>query len=258
MILGCGGDLDAEGFLRLSSEGRSAPTVVLSHDSAAALLGIGRQPASGFDVSTALTSHRRVPGARLHRRPSLAPHALGYREGIPVTSPVQTLIDLATRHGGAPMERLINEADRLRLVRTDDLRKALDDHPGDPGVARLRSIIDRATFRYTRSELEWAFLPLVRAAGLPTPRTSVYVSGYEVDFYFPELDLVVETDGLTYHRTPAEQAKDRERDQAHTAAGLVQLRFTHGQIKYEPDHVLRTLHATAAWLPRRTGAIIPS
>ncbi|HEX4305152.1 MAG TPA: DUF559 domain-containing protein, partial [Solirubrobacterales bacterium] len=167
---------------------------------------------------------------------------------------VQTLIDLATRHGRPRMERAMNEADKLGLVKTDDLREALDDHPGEPGVARLRTIIDRATFRYTRTELERAFLPLVRQAGLSTPRTSVYVTGFEVDFHFPDLGLVVETDGLTYHRTPAEQRKDRERDQAHTAAGLTQLRFTHGQIKYEPDHVARTLRATASRLGGRRTA----
>ena len=86
-------------------------------------------------------------------------------------------------------------------------------------MARLRAILDRRTFRYTRSELERAFLPLARAAGLPLPRTSVYVNGHEVDFHFPALDLVIETDGLTYHRTPAQQAKDLERDQDHFVAG---------------------------------------
>jgi very-short-patch-repair endonuclease len=59
---------------------------------------------------------------------------------------------------------------------------------------------------------------------------------------------VVETDGLTYHRTPAEQARDRLRDQTHTAAGLTPLRFTHDQVKYEPAHVRRVLAATAARL----------
>ena len=55
------------------------------------------------------------------------------------------------------------------------------------------------------------------------PLTRVRVNGYEVDFYWPDLGLVVETDGLAYHRTPAQQAADRVRDQAHTAAGLVQV-----------------------------------
>lgn len=56
--------------------------------------------------------------------------------------------------------------------------------------------------------------------------------------------MVVETDGLRYHRTPAEQARDRLRDQTHTAAGLVNLRFTHEQITHEPKHVLSILKAT--------------
>jgi very-short-patch-repair endonuclease len=218
----------------------------LSHSSAAALFKIGVERASAIEVSRCSPDEIRPLGIRVHRRPSLRNGCYGHYEGIPITTPVQTLIDLATRHDTVKMERAMNEADRLRLVRTDDLRKALDHHPGEPGVARLRGIIDRATFRYTRSELERAFLPLVRQAGLPSPRTSVWVNEYEVDFYLPDLGLVIETDGLTYHRTPAQQAKDHERDQAHTAAGLTTLRFTHGQIRYEPDRVVRTLRATAA------------
>jgi very-short-patch-repair endonuclease len=218
----------------------------LSHSSAAALLNIGVEQAAGIEVSRRSPDEIRPSGVRVHRRPALRDGWYGFYEGIPVTSPVQTLVDLATRHGRPRMERSMNEADKLGLVKTDDLREALDDHPGEPGVARLRTIIDRATFRYTRTELERAFLPLVGRAGLSTPRTSVYVTDFEVDFHFPDLGLVVETDGLTYHRTPAEQKKDRERDQAHTAAGLTCLRFTHGQVKYEPDHVVRILRATAA------------
>lgn len=48
---------------------------------------------------------------------------------------------------------------------------------------------------------------------------------------------MVETDGLTYHRTPAQQVRDRRRDQAHTAAGLTPLRFTDFQVRYEPRWV---------------------
>jgi very-short-patch-repair endonuclease len=217
----------------------------LSHSSAAALFKIGVEQASAIEISVTSSTRVRIPGLRVHRR-TLRDGWYGFYEGIPSTSPTQTLIDLATRHGTARMERAMNEADHLGLVRTDDLRKALDAHPGELGVAKLRGIIDRATFRYTRSELELAFLPLARQAGLASPRTSFHVSGYEVDFFFPELGWVVEADSLTYHRTAAQQKKDHERDQAHTAAGLTTLRFTHGQIRYEPDRVVRTLRATAA------------
>lgn len=220
----------------------------LSHSSAAALLKIGVEQVAAVEVTHLSTNRIRIPGIRVHRRPNLKDGWYGFYEGIPVTSPVQTLIDLATRHGRPAMERYINEADRLRLVRTDDLRKALDGHAGEPGVARLRGILDRRAFRYTRTELERVFIPLAREAGLPLPRTSVYVTGHEVDFHFDELGLVVETDGLTYHRTPSQQANDRERDQDHSAAGLTQLRFTHAQIKYEPERVVRILRATVSWL----------
>lgn len=206
------------------------------------------QQVAAIEVSRLSSAPVRVAGVRVHRRPNLKDGWYGFYEGIPVTSPVQTLIDLATRHGRPAMERSIDEADRLGLVRTDDLRDALDDHAGEPGVARLREILDRRTFRYTRTELEPFFIPLARQAGLPLPRTSVYVTGHEVDFHFPELGFVVETDGLTYHRTPAQQAKDRERDQDHSAAGLFPLRFTHAQIKWEPERVVRVLRATAGRL----------
>jgi very-short-patch-repair endonuclease len=161
---------------------------------------------------------------------------------------VQTLVDLATRLDGRPLERAINEADVLDLVDPEALREALEGRR-DAGAPRLRRVLDRATFVYTRTELERAFLPLARDAGLPRPLTAQWVNGYEVDFHWPALGFVVETDGLRYHRTPAKQARDRRRDQAHTAAGLTQLRFTHGQVKYEKDHVRRTLRATAVRLP---------
>ena len=143
---------------------------------------------------------------------------------------------------------MINEADKYDLVHPPELRKDLEGRVGEPGVAKLRTVLERRTFRLTKEELERRFLPLARQAGLSAPLTGKWVNDFEVDFYWPDLGLVVETDGLRYHRTPAEQARDRLRDQAHTAAGLTQLRFTHEQVRYEPDYVVRILAATARQL----------
>jgi very-short-patch-repair endonuclease len=221
---------------------------VLSHSSAAALWRIGFEQRNVIELSLPSSSHREVPGLRIHRRPSLRPRDVTTRHGIPVTTPVQTLIDLALRLDRRGIERAINEADKYDLVHPPGLRKALELRVGEPGVARLRHILDRRTFRLTREELERLFLPLARDAGLPTPLTGQWVNEFEVDFYWPDLGLVVETDGLRYHRTPAEQARDRLRDQAHTAAGLVPLRFTHEQVKYEPDYARKVLAQTASRL----------
>ena len=144
----------------------------------------------------------------------------------------------------------MNEADKRDLVDPESLRAALDGLTGRRGVPALHTILDRRTFTLTDSELERRFLPIPARAGLAPPRTGQYVNGFKVDFYWPDLGLVVETDGLRYHRTPAQQARDRLRDQAHTAAGLTSLRFTHAQIRFEPGHVQRTLNLVARRLCR--------
>jgi very-short-patch-repair endonuclease len=166
---------------------------------------------------------------------------VGLCKGIPVTSPAQTIIDLSARHDRMTVERMIDEADRLDLITPPKLRAALDGHRGERGVARLRTWLDRRTFRLTRSRLERLFLPMAKDVGLPVPEAKVWVNGFEVDFFWPELRLVVETDSLRHHRTPAEQARDHLRDQAHAAAGFTTLRFTHEQVRYEPEHVRAVL-----------------
>lgn len=149
------------------------------------------------------------------------------------------------------MEATINAADKYDLTDPDTLRTALGDYAGHPGVAALRTVLDRRTFALTDSQLERRFLPIARRAGLPTPQTGQQVNGFKVDFYWPDLGLVVETDGLRYHRTPAQQTRDRLRDQAHSTAGLATLRFTHAQVRYEPQYVRSTLIAVAKRLRDR-------
>lgn len=219
----------------------------LSHSSAAALWRIGFEQRNVVELSLPSPFQKRHRGLRIHRRPSLNPERDLTREyGIPVTTPIQTLIDMTLRLDRPGVERMINEADKYDLVHPPELREAIDQRAGEPGVAQLRLILDRRTFRLTKEELERRFLPLAAQVGLPVPLTGQWVNGFEVDFYWPDLGLVVETDGLRYHRTPAEQARDRLRDQAHTAAGLTQLRFTHEQVRYEPDYVRRILAQTAS------------
>jgi very-short-patch-repair endonuclease len=173
-------------------------------------------------------------------------------DGIPVTDPVTTLVDLATCVSPQQLESAVNEVDRLDLIDPESLRRALESHRRRPGVRRLRELLDRHTFALTQSQLERYFLAVARRAGMDLPQTQVWLNGHRVDFFWPELGLVVETDGLRYHRTPAQQAADRRRDQDHVRAGLTPLRFTHHQVRNEPAHVKGLLETTARRL-RRTG-----
>ena len=172
------------------------------------------------------------------------------RDGIPVTTPVLTLVDLATELDPLGIERAVNEADKRDLIDPETLRSALDDHAGERGVKILRKLLDKRTFRLSDSDLEILFRPIAAAAGLPLPLTKQVVNGFEVDFFWPDLGLVVETDGLRYHRTPSTQTRDARRDRAHILAGMTPLRFTHYEIKYESAQVREELSRIATRLTR--------
>ena len=209
--------------------------VVLSHETAGGLWGICA-PGADIHVMGVRTSDHRHPRIVAHRSRTLRDDDRTRRDNIPVTMPIRTLIDLGTQLSSYELEAAINEADKHDLIDLPSLPAALDQRKGQRGVRPLREILDRGELVLTDSELERRFLRIVRGAGLGPPLTQQRVNGFRVDFYWPGLGLIVETDGLRYHRTPAEQTKDRLRDQAHTVAGLTSLRFTHWQVRYDRGH----------------------
>lgn len=217
---------------------------VLSGPSAAMLWQLVRFRRAAIEVSIPPASARRPRGVIVGRRLIDGRDRVA-NAGIPVTSPARTLLDLATGLARDPLEAAINEADRRDLIDPEALRAELARFAGLPGVRALRDVLDRRTFTLSDSELERRFRPIARRAGLPLPKTGRRVNGFQVDFFWPDLRLVVETDGLRYHRTPAQQARDRLRDQAHAAAGLTPLRFTRAQVRYEQAHVEAVLAAVA-------------
>jgi hypothetical protein len=168
----------------------------LSHESAAALWQIRRWRVREIEVSVRAPRDPRPPGIRVYQRTILGVDDIVLCSNIPATSPICTLVDLATRLSAQQLEAAVNEADKLDLVDPETLRSALDERSGQPGVAKLRALLDRHTFRLMDSELERRFLRMARKAGLPPPLTQQYVNGFKVDFFWPDLGLVVETDGL--------------------------------------------------------------
>jgi hypothetical protein len=215
----------------------------LSHESAAVLWRIRARERRGVEL--AVPGYRRRPGLTIHRR-QFAAGELTRCEGIPVVSPVSALVDLAARLPRRELETALNESNKLDLTHPELLEAELDSLWGRPGSLAMRAILDERALTLTESELERRFLPLANEAGLPPPLTGERLNGFKVDFFWPELRLVVETDGLRYHRTPEQQARDRLRDQAHTAAGLTCLRFTWAQVTRQPGHVVATLAAVRA------------
>jgi very-short-patch-repair endonuclease len=242
----------AVGRPEVSREGRwmaavlaCGPTALLSHRSAAALWRIAPAPQAG-PIEVVVGVFRQRSEIRVHRRCDLGPQHRRQVAAIPVTDPVSTLVDLASCTPEWRAEQAINEADRLDLVDPEALRRAIAELGPRPGMARMRKLLGLDAL--TDTGLERKLLAIVRAASLPLPETQVYVNGYRVDFYWPDLRLVVETDGWRHHRTPGEQATDRRRDQAHMTSGLTTVRFGEDQVRYESGYVRRTLATVIARL----------
>lgn len=217
----------------------------LSHHSAACLWGMQCRRRPWIDVVVPDGMSTALSGIKTHQRRFLAAETPRLVDRIPVSDPVATLIDLASSVNRDRLEEAVNEADRLNLIDPEELRGAIQSIRKRPGVGRLRELLDRQTYRVTHSVLEREFLRLVRDTELPLPRTQVDLNGYRVDFYWPELGLVVETDGLRHHHTASQQTTDRRRDQVHAEAGLTTLRFTTAQVRFEPDGVRSTLTSVA-------------
>ncbi len=127
---------------------------MLSHRSAAALWEIGTEKRGAIDVSVTRRAELKRQGLRVRGRPSLAAERVTTHDGIPVTTPVQTLVDLSTELAPIRVERAVNEADKRDLIDPEALRVELDRYVGEPGVKSLCSLLDRCTFRLSDSDLE--------------------------------------------------------------------------------------------------------
>jgi predicted transcriptional regulator of viral defense system len=99
------------------------PGAVLSHRSAAALWQISEEKDRVVHVTVPASRDIRQPSLIAHRRSTLDPADVSAKDGIPVTTPIRTLIDLGTRITTRELEAAINEADKLDLVDPQALRQ---------------------------------------------------------------------------------------------------------------------------------------
>lgn len=184
-------------------------------------------------------------GIRIHRVRALCADEVTRHNGIPVTSPARTLLDLAPVTSPRKLEQALAVAERRRLTDRTTIYSLLDRYPGRPGVGVLRSLLDaEAEPAMTRSEAEERLLHLIRRARLGKLRTNVLVVGHEVDFFWPKQRVVVEVDGFAYHSSTRAFERDRCRDAELLAAGYGVHRVTWKQIVNEPEAVVARLART--------------
>jgi very-short-patch-repair endonuclease len=217
------------------------PNAVVSHLAAAVEWEVLAFGGSAIDVTVPGRGTRaKRPGIRLHCVRGLDPDEITLKDGIPITTPAKTLIDLNAVVSARLLERAFEQAQIRRLLPSGALEAAVGRANGRR-TRILRALIarERRARTVTRSELEECFLALVRRAGLPEPEVNVRLAGYEVDFLWRSRRRVIEVDGHAYHSTRQATTRDRRKDDDLEAAGYRVTRFTADQILHDPDDTLK-------------------
>lgn len=244
----------AVGHGALKREGRwmaavlaSGAGAMLTHVAAGAAWEVHAGGGARIDVSVSRPQGRSSPGIRIHRRAPFHPDEVTERFGVPCSSLPLTLLDLAAVLPRRAVERAFDQAEVLRRFDLRAMETILERRRGERGAGVVRAILAEHTIgeTVTKREFEERFLALTRRSGLPRPRVNKDLLGvrqaWEADFHWAAPRLVVETDGLAFHRTPARIERDRRRDLDLTAAGWRVLRVTWRQVTREPEVVVSTL-----------------
>ena len=185
-------------------------------------------------VTVAHTGRSHKAGIRLHRVRALDPLDRTVVDGIPVTTPIRTVVDLAPVLELPKLERLIARMAREGFLDLDELASRVAAIRGRKGVPSLRAVLTRSGGpALTRSEAEAVFLALTRKARLPAPKVNVSIGRYELDFYWPDARLAVEIDGFRHHSTRPRFEGDRRKDAWLRARGLTVIRLSWRQITRE-------------------------
>jgi predicted transcriptional regulator of viral defense system len=222
------------------------PGAALGYASAGALWNLRRSGGARIDVVVPGGAGRGRSGIRVHRHPGLTPGEVTTREGIPVTTPARTILDLAATVGDRQLKHALDQVEIQELTDYPALDALARAHARLRGATRLRKLLDsyEAGTARTRSDLEIAFLELSERHGLPRPLVNEeLLTGLTVDFVFATERVAVEADSWQWHRGRAAFERDRERDAVLAAKGYRTLRFTDRQIENDPPTVARALTA---------------
>jgi very-short-patch-repair endonuclease len=223
------------------------PGSVVSHGTAAWLLGLRAKRPGAIDVIAPVEAGRRIAGIRRRFVPIPERGEVWIRSGVPTTNVARTIVDFAgtpeARNGG--LSAAIEQAVVLGVLDIDAIDRVLGGPRRRGAKTLLRTLGPWRRYRRgikIRSRMEAKLLPLLTEAGLPIPRTNQRIrigeEVFEVDFLWAREKLIVETDGGAFHDNPAAGARDSNRNHALAAAGYRIPRLGWEDLRDRPDQTL--------------------
>lgn len=178
-------------------------------------------------------------------------------DGMPVTSPPRTVLDIATSSTMGELERALNEMEVRGITDELSIPDLLQRYPRKRGSAKLQALLaDEAAVRgITRKRLEERFAAVLEGSDLPRPRRNadLAVRGhiFEADCLWAEQRVIVELDGRAAHGTRRAFERDRERDRLLQVDGWRVVRITWRQLRDDAPAVLADLSTLLRTVPPR-------
>lgn len=248
----------------------------LSHVSASRWQGLPVPRGTSHEGHITLpgTRARLVASVRVHAS-ALPTHHVTMSQGVRVTTPARTAIDIArtSTHPealicmDAAMRRLIQAAtdgpDPIRMAVHDRhlidrsrraIHSILDDMPGWPGTANARRALHAAD-PASESALESQSRGLLIEHGVPAPECGFPIEGangsiYWADMAWPEARVAGECDGLMKYEDSTVLYREKLRQEAIEQAGWRVVRWTYNDILRSPlrvvERVVRAMGMRAA------------
>jgi hypothetical protein len=232
----------------------AGPDAVASHVTAGTLWGLKHCDSCRVHLTSpkqlrlhGVTSHKRRLGADQRRA----------RFGIPLTSPEQTIVDLASTLTPAQLGQCVDDALRSRLIRLDRLRRAVAAArgPGRRASKLLREVLADRLPGYDPGGSDWEreMDRLWEAWGLPPSvrqhRVGANGHTYVLDRAIPDLKIGIEWNGFETHGTRSGFDRDSDKRADLTAAGWHMVDFTS---RSSQDRICRAVLAAVA--QRRSAA----
>jgi hypothetical protein len=200
-----------------------------------------------------------IAGVTAHRRLASAldgPHDHLIRRGIPVTSPLRTVVELGAVAPPAVVSEVLDDLVGRKLVTISGVQSTLArlGGRGRRGAGTLRAVLDGRGLGPTDHDgaLEPMFAELCRRNGLPipTPQFTIRLGGRtrRLDFAYVPARIAIEVDGYERHSRFDVFNDDRLRGNELELDGWLVLRFTWHQLVHRPDLVADTVRR--AWRTR--------
>jgi very-short-patch-repair endonuclease len=236
----------------LASVWAAGDGAVASHRAAAWLWAIDGFERLTVEVSTPRSGGRCTTSVHLHHSTDLFPAFVTTVDGIPITEPTRTLIDLAAVVDLDALECAFDSALRqglTSLARAEVVLRRMA-RRGRDGVGRFRRMFEARLELdgVPDSTFETRLVQVLRRAGLPEPVRQVRLydgDGFigRFDTAYPDAMVLIEADSVRHHHDRARFERDRERRSRAEAIGWRVPTFTWRHVTRRPGWVAGRVEA---------------